>query len=227
MRSLVSVGSSMRIDVSPPLPNRKAIPPIIATATQRYFRSIQNVSEQVQDFKPVIWVSSVCRMQTSRDKSEDWDDGRFCVWAVGQKERAIGNRSRRRDRRRFGPNPSLHPVRIARSPHHRRRPIGAGGSPRRRRNLCSWGCAALLYRLLGGGYLLPGKPQVAFPDGASTHMRFVLWRRGRKSHDPCRLAALRSSRPGPYELHDLLLGLLVHMVVVGLPISFSVRRFAK
>jgi len=32
---------------------------------------------------------------------------------------------------------------------------------------------------------------------------------------------------GPYELHDLILGLLVHMVVVGLPISFSVWRFAK
>jgi hypothetical protein len=32
---------------------------------------------------------------------------------------------------------------------------------------------------------------------------------------------------GPYKLHDLILGLLVHMVVVGVPISFSVRRFAK
>jgi len=32
---------------------------------------------------------------------------------------------------------------------------------------------------------------------------------------------------GPYELHDVLQGLLVHMVVVGLPISYSVRRFAK
>jgi hypothetical protein len=32
---------------------------------------------------------------------------------------------------------------------------------------------------------------------------------------------------GPYELHDLIQGLLVHMVVVGLPISFSIRRFAK
>jgi hypothetical protein len=32
---------------------------------------------------------------------------------------------------------------------------------------------------------------------------------------------------GPYKLHDLILGLLVHMVVVGLPISFSVRRFAR
>ena len=32
---------------------------------------------------------------------------------------------------------------------------------------------------------------------------------------------------GPYELHDVLQGLLVHMVVVGLPISFSVRRFGR
>ena len=32
---------------------------------------------------------------------------------------------------------------------------------------------------------------------------------------------------GPYKLHDLILGLLVHMVVVGLPISFSVWRFAR
>ena len=39
------------------------------------------------------------------------------------------------------------------------------------------------------------------------------------------LSALHSR--GPYELHDLILGLLVHMVVVGLPISVSVRRFAR
>jgi hypothetical protein len=32
---------------------------------------------------------------------------------------------------------------------------------------------------------------------------------------------------GPYELKNVLLGLGVHMVVVGLPISFSVRRFAQ
>jgi Na+/alanine symporter len=39
------------------------------------------------------------------------------------------------------------------------------------------------------------------------------------------LSALHST--GPYQLHDLILGLAVHMVVVGLPISFSVWRFAK
>ena len=32
---------------------------------------------------------------------------------------------------------------------------------------------------------------------------------------------------GPYELNDLIQGLLVHMVVVGLPISFSVPRFGR
>ena len=31
---------------------------------------------------------------------------------------------------------------------------------------------------------------------------------------------------GPYKLHDLILGILVHMFTVGLPISFSVRRFS-
>jgi hypothetical protein len=31
---------------------------------------------------------------------------------------------------------------------------------------------------------------------------------------------------GPYELHDEILGLVVHMVVVGLPIAYSVRWFA-
>jgi uncharacterized membrane protein len=38
------------------------------------------------------------------------------------------------------------------------------------------------------------------------------------------LSALHSR--GPYKLYDLILGLLVHMVVIGLPISFSVWRFA-
>jgi hypothetical protein len=32
---------------------------------------------------------------------------------------------------------------------------------------------------------------------------------------------------GPYELKDLLLGYVVHMTVIGLPVAYSVRRFAK
>ncbi len=38
------------------------------------------------------------------------------------------------------------------------------------------------------------------------------------------LSALRSR--GPYELKDLLLGLAVHMVVIGLPIAYSAKWFA-
>jgi len=32
---------------------------------------------------------------------------------------------------------------------------------------------------------------------------------------------------GPFKLNDLLLGISVHMITVGLPISFSVRTFSK
>jgi hypothetical protein len=32
---------------------------------------------------------------------------------------------------------------------------------------------------------------------------------------------------GPYQYSDLVQGLLVHMVLIGLPISFSIRHFAK
>jgi len=39
------------------------------------------------------------------------------------------------------------------------------------------------------------------------------------------LSALHSR--GPYKLHDLILGLVTHMIVIGLPIAFSIRRFAK
>jgi hypothetical protein len=39
------------------------------------------------------------------------------------------------------------------------------------------------------------------------------------------LSALHAA--GPYELRDLLLGIGVHMITVGLPISFSVWRFGR
>jgi Na+/alanine symporter len=39
------------------------------------------------------------------------------------------------------------------------------------------------------------------------------------------LSALHSR--GPYTLKDLLLGYIVHMMVIGLPVAFTVRRFSK
>jgi hypothetical protein len=32
---------------------------------------------------------------------------------------------------------------------------------------------------------------------------------------------------GPYRFHDVLQGLIVHMIVIGLPVALSVRRFAR
>jgi hypothetical protein len=32
---------------------------------------------------------------------------------------------------------------------------------------------------------------------------------------------------GPYRLHDVLQGLIVHMIVIGLPVAYSVRRFGR
>ncbi len=39
------------------------------------------------------------------------------------------------------------------------------------------------------------------------------------------LSALHAK--GPYDLRCLILGLVLHSILIGLPISFSVRRFAK
>jgi len=39
------------------------------------------------------------------------------------------------------------------------------------------------------------------------------------------LSALHAT--GPYDLRDVIQGFLVHMVVVGLPVAYSVRRFGR
>jgi hypothetical protein len=39
------------------------------------------------------------------------------------------------------------------------------------------------------------------------------------------LSALRAR--GPYQYHGLVQGLLIHMILIGLPISFSIRRFTR
>jgi hypothetical protein len=39
------------------------------------------------------------------------------------------------------------------------------------------------------------------------------------------LSALHSV--GPFQLHDLIQGLLVHMILIGVPIAFCLRRFSK
>jgi len=47
---------------------------------------------------------------------------------------------------------------------------------------------------------------------------------GNESH---RFAALRSPRPRPVHSQGSASSYIVHMIVIGLPVAFSVRRFAK
>ena len=39
------------------------------------------------------------------------------------------------------------------------------------------------------------------------------------------LSALQAR--GPYRLHDILVGLIVHMIVIGLPVAYSIRVFSR
>jgi Na+-translocating ferredoxin:NAD+ oxidoreductase RnfA subunit len=86
---------------------------------------------------------------------------------------------------------------------------------------------ALFYCGVGYGCLLLGQPEVEFlmehplVCGLLYGMAVELV----MSYVVLPLSALQSR--GPYELHDVLQGLLVHMFIVGLPISFSVRRLGK
>src|ERR1700730_7539214 len=126
------------------------------------------------------------------------DDWKFCTWSIGdwsigEKPRSMCNRSGWRNCRDFGPYTSLHPVWMAHSACDCRGPAGAAGFPWRRRHLYSGCLPALLYRFLSSRYLLRGKPQAGFFEGASAAVRLVLWRHGRRGNESGRFAALRAS----------------------------------
>src|SRR6266550_1325717 len=117
---------------------------------------------------------------------------------------------------------------MARSAHDCRRPSGAQRFPWRHSHLLSGCPPALLYRLLSSGCLLRGKSRrlgflkehplvcgLFYGAAVDQVMTLIV----------LPLSALHAR--GPYKLPDLLLGLIVHSIVIGLPISFSVRRFAK
>src|SRR6266849_7341296 len=167
---------------------------------QHDFRSIQGVSDLTSGL-PASYVDIVALRIANKSEVKERisDDWRFCASAIGKKERSIGNRSRRRDCREFGPSTSLHPVWVEHSARDCRGPVGARGFPWRRRHLCSGCPPALLYRMLSSSGLLRGEPQAAFFDGAPTGVRVVLWRRGARSNESCRFAALRASLQGPLQ----------------------------
>jgi hypothetical protein len=127
-------------------------------------------------------------------EGENSDDGRICSSASGEKQRSIGHRSGRFDRRDIRPFTSVHPVWMERATDDCGRFAWAGGQAWRCRHLYSWRRAALLYRDDSNGYLLRGKPQTSFFDGTSASLRPVLWNRGGTSNGLYRFAALRAPR---------------------------------
>ncbi len=203
--------------------------PIIATLR---FRSIQSVSEQVQDFPCLIWVSSHCGLQPVRSERSE----------VKERIRMMGDSA---------PGPSGKSSALL--------AIAVGGGIAGTLDLTQ-ACILFGWRVpltIAGGLLGPEARHggvgiyvlgvalhffiacsaAAVYYGASRKLRFLTEYPlvcglffGAAVEEVMTLVVLPLSAlhdTGPYELHDLILGLLVHMVVVGLPISFSVRRFAK
>lgn len=58
-------------------------------------------------------------------------------------------------------------------------------------------------------------------------MRIVFRRGGGRSDEADRAAAVGVEFEGTYEPKDLILGLAVHIVVVGMPIAYCTKRFGS
>src|SRR5207247_8930198 len=115
----------------------------------------------------------------SKRKERKYHEWRLCTSAIGEKERSVSNRSRRRDCRDFGPSTSLHVIWLEDSTCDRRRPAGAAGYPWRRRHLHSGCPPAFLYRVLGGGGLRWAESEAALYGRAAADLRLVVFGRGR------------------------------------------------
>jgi hypothetical protein len=168
----------------------------------------------------------------SEGKEEISDDWRFCTWAIGdlalgEKERSIGNRSGRPDCRDFGPKQACilfgwdTPLAIA---------GGLLGPKAFRGGVGTYVLGVCLHFFIACSaaaiYYAASRRLGFLKEHALVSGLFF----GAAVEEVMNLIVLPLSElhaRGPYQLHDLIQGLLVHMVVVGLPISFSVRRFAK
>jgi hypothetical protein len=80
--------------------------------------------------------------------------------------------------------------------------------------------------MLLGDRLLPGEPQVAFSDRISADLWTEFRCLGRVVHEPRRAATVRASCHGSPYAPLLLEGLALKTIVIGLPITYSVRYFA-
>jgi len=189
-----------------------------------------------QDFSRLTWISWHCGLQANqrqknykqiRVEERTSDEWRFCNAAIGEKERSTGNR------RGGGIAGTLDLLQACILFGWNIPLVIAGGLLGRQAFHGGVGTCVLGVAL----HFFIACSAAAVYYAASRRLRFMTEHPlvcglffGAAVEEVMNLIVLPLSAlhaRGPYKLHDLILGLLVHMVVVGLPISFSVRRFAK
>jgi hypothetical protein len=147
---------------------------------------------------------------------------------VGSEERLFGGGRGRPAGWAPGPSPGLHFVRVGHPALDCGRGVGGEGADRGGVGIyvlgvclhffIAFSAAGVYYGASRRLFFLKEHPLVCglfYGAGVELVMRLIV----------LPLSALHAR--GPYQLHDLIQGLFVHMVVVGLPIAFSVRRFAR
>ena len=167
-----------------------------------------------------------CRLHANQRRKEDMDDRRFWTVAVWKTKRLVGNLSGRAGCRRRGPSAGLHFIWMGYSPLDRRRSPGPHAAEH-------GGTATYILGVLLHFFIAFSAAAIYY--AASRRLAFLTEHAlvcgifyGVAVELVMRLVVLPLSAlhaRGPYELRDMILGLLVHMVTVGLPISFSVRWF--
>ena|SRR5438105_533113 len=149
-------------------------------------------------------------------------------YAIGEKERTLGNRSGRPDCRGFGHYPGHHLV-------WKKVPLVIAAGLLGKGALHDGGAGTYVLGLFLHFFIAMSVATIYY--AASRRLRFLIEHPlvcglfyGAAVDQIMTLIVLPLSAlhaAGPYKLHDLLLGIIVHSVVIGLPISFSVRRFAR
>ena len=151
----------------------------------------------------------------------------FVIQAVHYPQCHLGNRSRWSPRRDAGPHAGPHLLWRGYSTGNRCRPAGPKKYSQRGGHLYSGRPPPLFIALSAAAIYYAVSRKLSFLVehalicglffGAAVELVMTLI--------VLPLSALHAS--GPYQYRALVLGLVVHMFLVGLPISFSVQRFAR
>ena len=131
------------------------------------------------------------------------------------------------DRWNIGPDFGIYCVWVERASGNCGRPAWAWRPPRRTWRLHSGDFSPFLYCHVGGICFLSGEPEAGVHDSTCGDLRIIFWNWVFLVMNLIVLPLSAIHFKGPYTLRGLIQGLLIHMICIGLPISFSVRQFSK